>query len=305
MRRRPILVLASLGCVLLSGRTEAYVRTQTSTGIFVAWKNPCIEMRFMLGAPPPLLTADQYLAAAQHAAAVWSHDEVACSDLRLTVVADPAADAITGNDHQNMIVFRQDTWCPRGDAAVGCYPANALAITTVWKNKQTGEIPDADIEINAVTTTAGTGFQWADIASQPGAGIDFQNMLTHELGHVLGFSHNCYTPSDSVPSLVDHTGAATLSCYGGTLPAEVAEATMFPSVDRSDISRRTLSPDDQQAVCDVYPYTHDACPIPAPPSTGGCSLAPASPVAGHGVAPWLVLVGIGWLGRRKNKGLTR
>lgn len=294
MRLRPGLAIACLAWMLPSGGAEAYVRTKTSTDLFVAWQSPCIEMRFFLGSPAPLLTAEQYLAAAGKAASVWSHDQLSCSDIRLTITEDPAGDAITGRDGVNMIVLRQDSWCPRNSEEVGCWPGNALAITTVWKNTKTGEIPDADIEINAVKTASGGGYAWNDVVTNPGRGIDFQNMLTHELGHVLGFNHNCYTASDKQPSLVDHTGAATLDCYGASLPASVLEATMFPSVDPQNSSRRTLSPDDQQAVCDVYPYTHDLCPKVTRATTGGCDLSPtASP---GGLRAFLAMLGLGGLG---------
>ena len=294
---RSTLVLACL-TVLLPSVAGAYSRTKTSTGIAVSWKNPCIEMRFFLGSPAPLMTAAQYLAAAENAAAAWSHDQLACSDIRLMVAEDPAADAITGRDKQHMIVLRQDSWCPRGSDAntAGCYPANALAITTVWKNTKTGEIPDADIEINAVKSADGSGFLWNDVVTNPGQGIDFQNMLTHELGHVIGFAHNCYTAGDVQPSLVDHTGAPTLDCYSGTLPASVLEATMFPSVNPQDYSRRSLSPDDQQAVCDVYPYTHTVCPVAA--SSGGCAVSPTPATAVRAFVAMLFLGGLVLLGGR-------
>jgi len=301
MRFRRTLALACLAVSLPGATAEAYSRTKTSTGIAVAWKNPCIEMRFFLGSPAPLMSAAQYLAAAENAAAAWSHDQLACSDIRLTVAEDPAADALTGNDKQHMIILRQDSWCPRGSDAstAGCYPGNALAITTVWKNKKTGEIPDADIEINAVKTSIGGGYLWNDVVTNPGKGIDFQNMLTHELGHVIGFAHNCYTASDVQPSLVDNTGAPTLDCYGGTLPASVLEATMFPSVDPQDYSRRSLSPDDQQAVCDIYPYTHEVCPVPTNP-TSGCTLSPPSTESGlRAFVTLLFLGGFALLGGRK------
>lgn len=274
----------ALVTVLVLGTPSAlaYVRTKTSTGLPIAWKNPCIPISIYLDSPPPLLSADQYFDAAQKAASVWSHDELACSDIRIFVDMKLDKNPISGRDGENMIIFRQDSWCPRSGKAA-CYAPNALALTTIWKNTKSGEIPEADIEINAVATATGRSFEWNDIVANPTPvrGVDFQNMLTHELGHVLGLAHNCYTASDDPPSLEDHLGNHTVDCYNSAQPLQqITEATMYPTVDRSDYSRRTLVDDDIAGICAIYPFSHDVCPVAE--STGGCQVAhrraPESPL---------------------------
>jgi hypothetical protein len=181
-----------------------------------------------------------------------------------------------GKDGRNVIVFRQNTWCreptPVNDAGIPqpeCFPASALAVTTIFKNIKTGEILDADIEFNAVAYSWGDLVGQADLATSMTA--DFQNALTHELGHVLGLDHNCYAPSDGQARLNDNTGVPELDC-NGTPP--LSDATMYPSVNIGDIQRRTLSPDDAQGICDIYPHVHDVCPAIA--LGGGCSVVMAA-----------------------------
>jgi hypothetical protein len=208
---------------------------------------------------------------------------------------ETTADPVSGWDGKNMIIFRQDSWCPHSGKAA-CYSPNALALTTIWKRIKTGEIPDADIEINAVKTTTGHAYEWNDVVTNPGRGIDFQNMLTHELGHVLGLAHNCYTATDVPPSLEDHMGNETVDCYmDDQLTPQITEATMFPSVDRDDFTRRDLTNDDKAGICAIYPFTHKVCPPPDSP--GGCqvttSAAPASTIGSLRLAlPFLAFAAV-------------
>jgi hypothetical protein len=259
---------------------QAYVREVTKSGVPVAWRYPCVTMHIYVGSAPPVLTADAFFAASTQAAAVWSYPSLACTDIRLAMVAEAEATTDVGKDDRNVIVFRQNTWCreptPVDDAGIPqpeCFPASALAVTSIFKNSKTGEILDTDIEFNAVD------YSWGDLVGQPDLAIsttaDFQNALTHELGHVLGLDHNCYAKSDGQARLNDNTGAPEVDCYGDpSPPATVSDATMFPSVKLTDTQRRALSPDDAQGVCEVYPHLHDVCPIVSPivSSDSGCSV---------------------------------
>lgn len=277
--RRWLLILAALVvAVCMPASADAYVREVTISGRPIAWKHPCVEMRIFVGAPPSVLTADECAEIARVAAAAWSSPQLACTAVRLTIAPDAAPSAEVGYDGHNVIVFRQGAWCRKlsalGDATntdPGCYPASALAVTSIVKNSKTGEVLDADIEINAVN------YRWADLAANPsladGATADFQYALTHELGHVIGLDHNCYAPLDGQPRLVDSTGAPEVDCYGlPAPPPEVTFATMYPSVDLTDTSRRLLSQDDQQGACDIYPAESDFCPGVL--HGGGCNLEP-------------------------------
>ena len=98
--------------------------------------------------------------------------------------------------NQHTIMFRDDAW-PHSDEY------NTLALTTVTFDTDTGEILDADMEINTkqhsiVTTTP-----------VPSGSYDLESIITHEAGHFLGLAH---TPDDSaVMYALYKPGSATLT----------------------------------------------------------------------------------------------
>ncbi len=82
-----------------------------------------------------------------------------------------------GYGNQNVIVFRDDTW-NKNDSS------NTLALTTVTFDKDTGEIFDADMEVN-------TFDHHVEVADPvPAGGYDFASIVTHETGHFLGMAHS-------------------------------------------------------------------------------------------------------------------
>ena len=82
--------------------------------------------------------------------------------------------------NQHVIVFRDSGW-PYDDSS------NTLALTTVTYDRLTGEIYDADMEIN-------THDQTLSIApTVPSGGYDFESIVTHETGHFLGMAHSTDT----------------------------------------------------------------------------------------------------------------
>jgi hypothetical protein len=242
-------------------------------------------MEVSLGAPPPELDAAAYLSAAQAAGAAWSQASLdgvqQCSNVIFTVV--PVADVAgqVGMDYRNRLIFRQDKWCSDPLPKDGsCYDRSALAITSVFQIKSTGEIVDADLEINAATYT------WGDFVGHPEQfelnTHDFQGAVTHEFGHVIGLDHTCYTPGTRadgtpIPRPVDNNGNLVPDCTADNPPL-ITQATMYVSVatPSAEVELRSLSPDDAQAACEIYPVTPDF--VCLPPSGayevaggGGCS----------------------------------
>ena len=255
VRARQGLFLATLLTVpsLVAWPAHAYVRAVPSTGVPLWWQSPSVTLDIYLGAPPPNMTADQYWNASQLAAQAWGHGSIACTGLTISMNRNAAATGDVGFDRKNVVVFRQDGWCQRPTPTdpAPCYPANAMAVTTLFKKTTTGEIVDADMEINAAY------FSWTDLVADPAQAsattADFQNTLTHELGHVIGLAHPCYSANDGPAPLMDNTGNPEVDCASSGVPASVTDATMYPVVPISDTDRRTLSPDDEQAACDIYP----------------------------------------------------
>jgi MYXO-CTERM domain-containing protein len=150
----------------------------------------------------------------------------------------------------NVVMFRDDDWP---------YPGleDGLALTTVTYDTETGEIYDADIELNT--------FSFLFTTSDTHVYYDLLSTLQHETGHFLGIAH-----SDDV------------------------SAVMHAEPESGTTRHRELTADDVAAICDAYPpeeppldatcspMPHDFSPqcgqSPAPPpasSDRGCSISPA------------------------------
>ena len=129
----------------------------------------------------------------------------------------------------NILMFRDDDW-PYENAI------DTLALTTLIFNADTGEIYDADIEVNTFQSPAPpeAPVQWATSGDAEGRGIDFRSVITHEIGHFLGISHS--------------------NSFG---------ATMGPSYEPGDLSLASIEQDDVDAVCSALPpgreTTSDSC----------------------------------------------
>jgi hypothetical protein len=162
----------------------------------------------------------------------------------------------------NIWVFRDSYW-PYDDVGT-------LALTTVTFNPRTGEIFDADVEVNTVQNaiTIGDG----DVT------YDFASIATHEAGHVLGLSHS--------PEL---------------------SATMYAAYDAGSVTTRQLHLDDVHGICAAIPPNRDvpeACdPLPingfSPEchDTGGGCLAVAPRGRERGAPLGLLLLSV-LVGRR-------
>lgn len=149
--------------------------------------------------------------------------------------------------------------------------ASAVAITTTTYYPPTGEILDADIELNEAYRSFSTDCPDAACAEAD----DVQNTLTHEIGHIVGLA-----------DLYDR----------GT-----EEATMYWSAGASEIKKRSLSEDDIQGICTIYPKGAETatCTRPAYRVVGsGCGSAPGAELPA--LAP-LVLVLAGMVRTRSRR----
>ncbi|NUP12259.1 MAG: matrixin family metalloprotease [Polyangiaceae bacterium] len=121
-------------------------------------------------------------------------------------------------ENANVIVFRDASWP---------HPSSALALTTVTYALETGEIRDADIELNSANAVFTTGDENVQ--------VDLLSILTHEAGHFLGLSH-----------------------------APSSDATMFADYPPMSTALRTLDADDINGICAIYPADGGAACNPTP-----------------------------------------
>ena len=158
---------------------------------------------------------------------------------------------------------------------------NALAITSVFQNTNTRR--DSGRRLGGQCHD----FTWGDFVAHPelfeSDTQDFQGAMTHEFGHVIGLDHTCFSPGATfadgkpIPRPMDNHGNPVPDCSAGNLPS-ITQATMYVSVSTpsAEVALRSLSPDDMQGACDIYPYT-----------TNFVCLAPT----GFGTTGWLFLRG--------------
>jgi hypothetical protein len=282
--KRAALVVAGVAALLfVAGRAGAYVRYTSESGKMFRWPQTCVPTTTYPDDLLAMMSIDEIVGAVDASAVAWSRGADACTYMDITVSSSTDATPRATNDGRNNIIFRATDWCKL--TAMGTcdstfvYDPAALALTSVSASTSSGIIRDADIEVNAFH------FMWADLVAHPdlrGNGQpyhDLQNAVTHEMGHLIGLDHTCYFRA---PIALDNTGAPITDCASAS--AEVLETTMFPSANPGDVDKRTLAPDDQQAVCEIYPAAEDpmTCAPAAPPEEGcsSCAVggAPASAV---------------------------
>jgi MYXO-CTERM domain-containing protein len=285
MNRASIALAGATAVLLVAAPAGAYVRYTSDAGRMFKWPQSCVPLTTFPADLESMMTREEILTAIVSSAEAWSKYNNPCAYLGITVTSSSDEPPRATNDGRNLVVFRADRWC-KLTAAGDCdamihYDPAALALTSVSASTSSGTIRDADIEVNAFH------FSWADLLRHPelrGNGQpyhDLQNAVTHEMGHLIGLDHTCALTG--IPPL-DHTGAQIPDC--SVASPSVLETTMFPSANPGDIDKRTLAPDDQLAVCDIYPVAQDplVCMPEAPPSEGcsSCAVGPARSAAAGG-----------------------
>jgi hypothetical protein len=301
---RARLALIATG-LLAAAASLAYVRTTDSTThACLYWGPRTVHYRVNYGkttaAPPvasPTCTADAEITAVSTAFQQWTGAVQSCTDLNLVDDGVPGSAVIgyqQGGINENTVVFRSG-WCSVvKDPATGAqcpYDPNAtlanscanrlncfedraengqdtLALTTTTYSQTTGQILDADMELNGWD---GGGSSTAIDPSAPVNGwyftcgtptvrcvrygdpsciwIDVQNTVTHEAGHFIGLAHPC---------------GGSVSCAG------VPMTTMYPYAGPGDTSKRKLTQDDVNGLCAIYPAGKATVTCASSPK-GGCA----------------------------------
>lgn len=171
----------------------------------------------------------------------------------------------------NVIVIRAGEW-PHPNTG------HNIALTTTTFDPESGDLLDADIELNA----DGYGLTVSDEAIE----YDLLSVMTHEVGHFLGMGHS-----------------------------ELPEATMFSVYEGGSAELRTLEPDDIAGICELYPpddVPKDTCnPLPKhgfspdcrdEQSEGSCSAGRAT--SGDGSPAALLVLALVVSARRRRRSVV-
>jgi MYXO-CTERM domain-containing protein len=286
--KRACLVLACIATLAAAKPAAAYVRYTLTSGVTFKWPQSCVMLTAYPADFVSRMPLDEIESATTGSADAWSVVSNSCTYLDIMVdYSTAAAPRANPRDVQSMIIYRTMNWCKllangQCDTAVYYDPA-ALALTTVSAKASSGQITDADIEVNAFH------FMWGDLVANPPTGApqvhDLRNAMTHEMGHLIGLDHTCFPPGSTMPRPNDDMGQPIPDC--GVASQDVIETTLFPSADSGDVDKRTLAPDDQRAVCEIYPAADDpnVCRPVVLDDDGGCDCGaagrstPAAPIA--------------------------
>ncbi len=265
--------------VLDSARVEAYppgfVRTgPTKAGKYLFWESGCVFVT-VDSAGTAAIPGDQEFSVIDASIAEWNTRTADCSYLNVVNAGRKALEV--GRDNVNLIKLRDTSWCRPavGNDPMRCYGSSAAGITTaVYVDDATsdrdGAIIDADIEINGVNFAISVNGQ---SSSTQGCRSDLQNTLTHELGHLHGLEHPCLAPGDPERTDFDRNPVPTCTAVqqAPLLPAnaKIIDATMYNYQDCGEIKKQTLSQDDVDAICRVYPIADDPGTCEQVGKTGG------------------------------------
>lgn len=301
-------VIGALVAVCAPSHAYAYCRTTTqpqpagylaqvrgcwSDGAPLYWSNACVSYNVQQAASK-YASLEKAQQIAQLAFGKWTN--IDCpgggkSSIQATDLGPVACGVVQYNQrvpNQHVIVFRDNNW-PHGQDT-----QNTLGLTTLTFEPNTGEIYDADMEINSQDQALSAS------DAVPTDGYDIQSIITHEAGHFFGLAHS-----------------------------DQRQATMFPSYETGSARMRDLSTDDIAGICAIYPNggkriiaggkTVDAekcdptprhgfsseCAAPEapdPPGSKGCS---ATPLTAGGVGSILFSMSCLLLRRTRREGRAR
>jgi hypothetical protein len=229
--------------LLLPGLASGYDVKRTGDGIPLRWPGGTVRCSVDDHASDDL-PGHSEIGAVHAALATWSAIPGSPVEVRAASAGDDAASA-------------RVSWWPDWEEQ-----ADALALTVVTYDVESGEILDAEIRVNDEV-------DWT-IGGESDAGgdavFDVQNTLAHEVGHLLGLAHS-----------------------------NAEAATMYASSAPREVQKRDLHEDDLAGFGYLYDVSPPAAELSAAPRGGACSMVPAVPSGSvaNGTLFWLVLAALG------------
>lgn len=232
----------------------------SGSGAFLHWDRNFFPIPYYIGLPG-FLGRQDFVAAIDASFRTWRLAPNTFVDFLGMGCSQAAGNE---NDGTNQILYKDDVWL---------FDSSIIALTRNFfiggQSSRAGTILDSDILINAIhhrfTTTGEAGKH------------DLQNILTHEIGHILGLGHEV-APIDS-------------------------EATMFGLAIAGETKKRTLETNDIRGLWEGYLGNSDklgsqsiSCDVG---TTGaGCAVVPGKRPSPFQLFYLLFIPAILWIGRR-------
>lgn len=293
--------LLSLTVLMLLTDFEPYVRSRTTTNPAAHclwWPNKIISYSQSGTGNPG--TGQKSLEAVTTAFATWQVAMQECGSAAL--VEGPRAKTRRigvepGLANVNLVLFRVESCSQKALPQSPCWQdgtcgnlfdcwdhaAGLLGVTTVTYDKTTGQMIDADIELNSsVNVFTVVSSPMCNInPTQDCVAIDIQNTTTHEIGHLMGLEHT-----------------------------ELSQSTMNANASMGDLNKRSIDTGTKAFVCEVYTKGLGAkdCVIDPASTTIGSAAATAngcSATRGNAM-PWLLsAIALVALFLRRHKGAYR
>jgi hypothetical protein len=284
--------MLALVCVLQTEEAFAFCRTAscaggitgarctpslpTDCGTELFWESPCVgfSMQQDASSQVSLAVATDIF---EKAFEVWQN--VDCGGGKHPRIRAVNLGPVECNAHEynkkagnaNIILFQDKTWPHVGGGST-------LALTTVTYNVDTGEIYDADMELNSANVT----FTMDDKTVK----YDLASIAAHETGHFLGLSHST-----------------------------MGSATMYSDYTPGSTQLRELDVDDIAAICAAYPpgdpiaascdpsprrgQASECSPAPIQEEKDSCSMAPGMTRTSTSLGGVALIAALGWFTQRR------